>query len=124
MEEQKKYITTGWWGLEMLKEDARTMRKYPTETESIMWNILKNRGLGVKFRRQHIFDCYIVDFVCLDKQLIIEIDGDYHYTAEQIKYNQARTEFLQSQGYKELRFDNREVLFNLDNVIKTIKENL
>ena len=122
--DNRKYITAGQWGLEEMKASARRMRKQPTETERIIWNILRGRNMGYKFRRQHIFDCYIVDFVCLEKQLIIEIDGEYHYTEDQQRYDHQRTEFLKLQGYREIRFDNNQILHQLDSVIETIKKEL
>lgn len=62
----------------LLREKAKQMKKKPTEAELVMWKLLRRRQLGVVFKRQYIIDEYIVDFVCLEKNLIVEIDGAYH----------------------------------------------
>ena len=67
----------------LLEGLAKKNRQYPTEAEKAMWELLKGNNLGVSFRRQHIIGDYIVDFVCLQKDLIIEIDGGYHAQKEQ-----------------------------------------
>ena len=69
---------------------------------------------GVKFRRQHPLGCYIVDFICLERQLIVEVDGGQH--VEQWNYDKRRTEWLAQQGFKVLRFWNNEVMNNLEEV--------
>ena len=107
-----------------LKELAKENRKHPTEEESVMWEILKGHFDGYKFRRQHIIGDYIVDFVCLSKQLIIEIDGGYHLEEEQQKLDEQRTEFLNNQGFHVIRFANEEVIGNTPSVIKSIKASL
>ncbi len=86
-----------------------------------MWNVLRNKKLGKKFRRQHLIEKYIVDFVCLEEKLIVEIDGGYHDNKDQKEYDTGRSEELHSLGYDELRFTNEEVLKNLEAVIETIK---
>jgi very-short-patch-repair endonuclease len=94
-----------------------------TEAEQCLWRALRaQRFHGFKFRRQHIFDHYIVDFVCLKKKLIIEIDGGQH--ADQWLYDQRRTEFLTSQGYRVLRFWNSDVLNHLEYVLETVLQSL
>ena len=99
---------------------ARNMRKNPTEAEKKLWFALKNQQLGDKFRRQHQIGQYIVDFVCLEKKLIIECDGGQHN--EQV--DRERTSYLEAQGYKVIRFWNNEILSNLEGVLFVIKENL
>ena len=106
---------------EKLKENAEKMRKNPTEAESVMWKMLRGKNLDAKFRRQHIIGDYIVDFVCLDKQLVIELDGGYHNDPEQQKLDRQRTNFLQSKGFSVLRFTNEEVLLNTEETISIIK---
>ena len=108
----------------LLKENAKANRKNPTEAESAMWDMLKGNNLGYHFRRQHIILDYIVDFVCLEKGLVIELDGGYHNDPQQKAYDGYRTAHLQRLGYTELRFKNEELLFNPDDVIKKIKETL
>ena len=109
---------------EELKEKAESMRKNPTEAESAMWEMLRGKNLEAKFRRQHIIGDYIVDFVCLDSQLVVEIDGGYHNDPEQKELDRQRTGFLQSKGFSVLRFTNEEVLGNTDETLGIIKNAL
>ena len=104
----------------VLKEFAEENRKNPTEAESVLWNTLKAKGVGLKFRRQHIIEDFIVDFFCNEKKLTIELDGGYHRVPEQMKKEEERTARLQELGYTELRFTNEQVLCEIDNVIKEI----
>lgn len=106
----------------ILKENAQGNRKNPTEDESILWAMLKGNNLGLHFRRQHIILDYIVDFICLEKGLVIELDGGYHNNLEQAEYDKQRTTHLQKLGYTELRFTNEELLTNPDAVIARIRE--
>ncbi len=103
---------------------AKEMRKNPTESEKILWEQLKNKNLDYKFRQQHLIDDYIVDFVCLSKELIIEVDGGYHNVPEQIKLDEERTFVLNKKGFKVVRFTNEEVLGNLEIVLSKIKTEL
>ena len=107
-----------WYG--MLKEFAEENRKNPTEAESVLWNALKAKGAGLKFRRQHIIEDFIVDFYCNEKKLTVELDGGYHRVPEQMKSDAERTARLKELGYTELRFTNEQVLGDIDNVIKEI----
>ena len=109
---------------EELKEKAESMRKNPTEAESAMWEMLRGKNLDAKFRRQHIIGTYIVDFVCLDTQLVVEIDGGYHNDPEQKELDRRRTNFLQSKGFSVLRFTNEEVIGNADETLGIIKNAL
>ena len=95
-----------------------------TEAESALWKYLKSNGLGHKFLRQHIIGDYIVDFLCRDKMLVIEVDGGYHSERTQQEDDAVRQQWLESIGYKVIRFSNEEVLFNLDKTINTIMFNL
>ena len=108
----------------LLKENAKANRKNPTEAESVMWDMLKGNNLGYHFRRQHIILDYIVDFICLEKGLVIELDGGYHNDPVQMEYDEHRTAHLQRLGYTELRFKNEELLCNPDSVIRKITETL
>ena len=103
------------------KENAQENRKNPTEAESVLWNLLKANKTGLHFRRQHIILDYIVDFICLEKGLVIELDGDYHNVPEQVEHDKQRTAHLKQLGYTELRFTNEELLNNPDAVIARIK---
>ena len=109
---------------EQLKEHTEDMRKNPTEAESAMWEMLRGKNLDAKFRRQHIIGDYIVDFVCLDKQLVVELDGGYHSDPEQQELDRQRTNFLQSKGFSVLRFTNEEVIGNTDETLGIIKNAL
>lgn len=105
-----------------LKEKAQEMRNNPTEAEKMLWNVLSNKGLeDNKFRRQHIIGEYIVDFVCLEKRLIIEVDGSIHNLPEQIEHDIHRTEWLKSKGFKIIRFSNNQVLSDIFNTIENIR---
>lgn len=110
---------------EQLKTKAIEMKNNPTEAEKMLWNVLSGKKLnGFKFRRQHIVGQYIADFVCLKKQLVIEIDGGIHNTKEQIEHDNLRTEWLEFQGYKVIRFTNQQVLNSLFDVIEIIEKTL
>ena len=105
----------------ILKLASKEMRNKPTQAEAIMWYYLCGSQLGVKFRRQHIIGDYIVDFVSLKYNLVIEIDGRIHNLTEQKEHDAIRTDFLNSMGYHVLRFSNEEVISEIDQVIKTIE---
>ena len=98
---------------------ARKLRNDPTDAEKRLWLYLRRDQLGVRFRRQLSIGPYIVDFVCPSKKLIIELDGGQH--ANQSAEDAKRTEFLEQQGYKVLRYWNNEVFQNIEAVLKSIK---
>ena len=106
----------------LLKGFATENKQKATDAEIALWNNLRNDQLGYKFRRQHIIDKYIVDFVCLEKQLVIEVDGAYHSETLQIEYDKSRESALNELGFKVLRFTNEDVISNLDSTIDKIKE--
>lgn len=109
----------------LLKNFAQQMRNKPTETEALLWDVLSNKKLdGFKFRRQHIIGDFIVDFICLKTNLIIEIDGLIHQLPKNKTSDKERTEWLKEEGYKVIRFSNKEVLSNLDMVLQKVKEAL
>ncbi|MFH1034502.1 MAG: DUF559 domain-containing protein [Pseudomonadota bacterium] len=92
-----------------MKGLARSLRKGQTEAERLLWRRLRSRGLAAfKFRRQHLIGPFIVDFVCLDRKLIVEADGGQHALAAE--QDQRRTRYLESQGFRVLRFWNNQVL--------------
>ncbi len=104
-----------------LTKRARDMRHEPSKAENMLWQVLRNRQVnGLKFRRQHVLDNYIVDFFCVEKSLVIEVDGDSH--SERVMYDAHRTQWLESQGFKVLRFTNFDVLENLNEVVIRIME--
>ena len=98
---------------------ARELRKVPTIAEIKLWAHLRGGRLnGVKFRRQHAIGQYIPDFCSIKHRLIIELDGSQHI--EQEEYDNERTAFFTSKGYRVLRFWNNDVLNDLDSVLKVI----
>jgi very-short-patch-repair endonuclease len=104
---------------------ARQLRRNQSEAEEKLWINLWKRNLnGVKFRRQQPIGKYIVDFICFEKKLIIEIDGGQHNESPKIQTDLQRTIWLESEGYHVLRFWNNDVLENLDGVLIKIKESL
>jgi leucyl-tRNA synthetase len=104
----------------LLKEQAKKMRLYPTESERILWNTLKKEVSNEKFRRQHIIDQFIVDFCCLNKKLIIEVDGEIHKS--QKGRDKERENILINHGFSVLRFTNEQIKNELDLVIKKVKK--
>lgn len=106
----------------LLKKHANYHRHHPTEAEDALWQILSEKSvLGYKFRRQHIIDQYIADFACLEKKLIIEVDGKYHNLKGQ-QEDAIRTIVLEKYGYKVIRFTNEEVLCDTDATVQIIKD--
>ncbi len=104
---------------------AKELRHTQTEAEGVLWSKLRNKQLdGIKFRRQQPLGGYIVDFVSLDKKLIIEIDGGQHSEEQAIKQDGQRTKWLENEGYRVIRFWNNDVLENLEGVIMEIQEKL
>ena len=88
---------------------ARQLRKSYTAAEVQLWRVLRNRNLtGIKFRRQHPRDRYVVDFVSLEHRLVIEVDGSQH--AQQVRYDTNRTAILESLGFRVIRFWDNDVL--------------
>lgn len=100
-----------------LTPKAKALRKNMTEAERKLWNKLRQKQLGVKFRRQQPIGRYIVDFVSFEKRLIIEIDG---VSTWRISRDAIRGKWLTKNGFKVLRFWNREVLENAEGVLKVI----
>ena len=107
---------------QLLCQNATYNRKHPTKAEELLWEHLRGKQLGVRFRRQHPVYDYIPDFVCLSLNLIIEVDGDYHLAEEQQLSDRERDTYLQHFGFHIIRFSNEEVLQNLDKVLNKIKQ--
>ena len=107
----------------MVSKTARHLRKNPTDAEQKLWSRLRRKQLhGYRFRRQRSIGPYIVDFVCLEVSLIIEVDGGQH--AEQVAKDEARARFLEKEGYRVIRFWNNDVLANTDGVLEAILHDL
>ncbi len=119
--ESPQYQTARNSSYHLLKELAEERKKQSTDTEIILWECLSGKKLeGYKFRRQHIIDEFIVDFVCLKENLVVEIDGGYHNKPEIQEADKLRTEILESLGYRVIRFTNEEMLGNIDGVLENI----
>ncbi len=106
-----------------LIEVARENRKNQTPAENKMWSILKNRQInGYKFLRQKPLNNFIADFYCAELMLVIEVDGDSHI--EQREYDMLRSEKLEEYGIKVIRYQNNEIISNIDKVFKNLKEKI
>ena len=109
----------------ILFEFAKQMRNNPTEAESILWQYLSNnQRKGCRFKRQHPIKYFIADFYCHSKKIIIEIDGGYHQIPEQYEYDRNKDYELEELGLKVLHFTNEQVLFDIENTIRVIDEEL
>ncbi|GGG53276.1 endonuclease domain-containing protein [Bizionia arctica] len=109
------------------KKDYHDRRKYLrknlTPAEAFLWSQLKSKQLDNKrFTKQHGIGFYIVDFYCASEKLIIELDGEVHNNLEAQEYDSKRTLYLESQGYKVIRFENKMVFDYLPSVLKEIQE--
>ncbi len=116
-----RYMTGGNHS-HLLLVKAKEMRKSPTEAENILWLRLKSKGLEAKFRQQHLIDNFIVDFVCLSKKLVVEVDGKIHES--QKEYDAERTKILNQNGFKVIRFTNQQVIENIEKVLEEIEKEL
>ena len=106
-----------------LKQRSRDLRNNLTDAEKKLWQKLRNKQINDhKFRRQFVLGNYIVDFICLDKRLIIEVDGGQHM--DNVNYDLQRDEWLKNQNFKVLRFWNNQVLNEIDSVLEVIVKNL
>ena len=105
------------------KDAARQLRRDQTDAEGKLWNVLRNRQvLNLKFRRQHPIGNYIADFCCLEKGLIIELDGSQHL--ERVKHDEERTKWLNEHGFEVLRFPNEDALLGIEGVVEQIKNHI
>ena len=101
-----------------LTSRSRALRKHATEAEKKLWSVLRGRQFhGLKFRQQIEIEGYIVDFLCAERRLIVEVDGGQHTPERDAR----RTAILESQGFRIIRFWNDDVLQNLDGVWTTLK---
>lgn len=101
---------------------ARSLRRHATDAEKAMWSGLRRSFPGVKFRRQVPIGPYFADFLCHAAGLVIEADGGQHDEAK--AYDEARTRFIASRGYRVVRYWNNEVLTNLDGVLADVARHL
>ncbi|MGH7249771.1 MAG: endonuclease domain-containing protein, partial [Minisyncoccia bacterium] len=103
---------------------ARVLRREETKAEKIVWEELRNKKLGIKFRRQHPFDMYVLDFYAPKIKLAIELDGSPHKEKENKEWDKDRTEYLEMKGMRVLRFWNAEVENNLKETLEKIKQEI
>lgn len=123
MEEKTKLNNRASW---VIFKNARVLRDNMTESEIILWeNVLsKKKMLGYKFRKQHPFNIYILDFYCHELKLCIELDGGIHDRKVQKKYDAIRTDYIENNGIMEIRFTNYEIKNNLEEVRLKIEEEI
>ncbi|MBU1638827.1 endonuclease domain-containing protein [bacterium] len=103
---------------------TKELRRELTAAERLLWLKLQRKQLGARFRKQHPIDPYVVDFCCVQSNLIIEIDGDSHFQENGPKHDEIRTDFLESIGWRIVRYTNTDVLKNLDAVVEDIGKHL
>ncbi|MCF6332741.1 MAG: valine--tRNA ligase [Draconibacterium sp.] len=106
----------------LLKKNSKELRHFSTEAESVLWEMVRANNLGEKFRRQHIINNIIVDFVCLSKKLVVEVDGGYYNKPEIQELDKLKTDILNELGYKVIRFTNEEILASIDTVLQSIQD--
>ena len=108
---------------EKLKPLAREMRQTPTPAEDALWQRLRNRRVkNAKFRRQYGIERFVVDFVCVDTKLIIEVDGEIHDSQQEL--DEIRQAYLEALGFHVLRFRNEQILTEIEGVVTEIAEAL
>lgn len=108
-----------------LKQVSKILRKYATPWEQKLWYYLRaKRFYELKFKRQVPLGNYVVDFCCQEKKLIVELDGSHHNINENKNADAERQFFLESKGYKVLRFWNNDLDINLEGVLETIRKSI
>ena len=104
-----------------LKTQARSLRTNPTDAELHLWYRLRRKQiLGVQFYRQKAIGNFIVDFYAPAARLVVEVDGAHHFTLSQAEYDKRRSAYLEQRGLRVLRFDDRQVLLQIDAVVEAI----
>lgn len=106
------------------KENRRQLKKQMTEAEQLLWKHIRNDSLGVRFRRQYGIGNYITDFYSPSLKLVIELDGSQHFTPEALEYDKIREEFMKSFGIKTLRFNNNDVMSNIEGVLEVLRKEI
>ena len=107
-----------------LRAYARSMRGEPTDAEALLWRLVRGKALGVRFRRQHPVDRFILDFYCPKARLAVELDGSQHAEEGRADYDAHRDRLLQDRGIRVLRFSNEEFLKNPESVLETVWETI
>ncbi len=106
----------------LMRDRARGLRRRQTDAEGKLWEKLRGRQLGIKFRRQQPIGPYVVDFCCLERLLVIEVDGGQH--VDQAHRDAERDAWLEGQGFRVLRFWNNDVLENIEGTLTAIVQHL
>ena len=121
---REEYLMQGQTSRKIVRSRLqRALRNQPTEAEHRLWQYLRRRQLdGCRFRRQHPFGDYILDFVCLERKLVVELDGGQH--ADNVSYDARRTQFLEIAGFSMVRFWNNDVFDNIAGVVDVILDSL
>lgn len=104
------------------KQRRQTLRNNMAEPEKRLWGILRNNQLGVKFRRQHGVGHYIVDFYCPQLKLIIEVDGESHFSEDAQAYDKIRDKFMLELGLTTIRINNHDVMTNIEGIYQHIQQ--
>ena len=121
--EKRKSIILIFMDSQKIKQRRKELRKSLTPAEAALWTLLKSKRLsGRKFRRQHSFGVYIVDFYCYSENLVIELDGEVHNDPEVMEYDERRDTYLQSLGLKVFRIENKFVFDHQEQLLKMIEE--
>ena len=104
---------------------ARELRMAQTPAEQRLWSAIRGRKLdGFKFRRQYPVGSHVLDFVCVERRLVVELDGTHHAEGDQLRYDRERTEHLQQYGYRVVCYPNSAVLSDLDTVLDDLRAEL
>ncbi|WNW02548.1 DUF559 domain-containing protein [Tenacibaculum sp. HL-MS23] len=121
---REKYLETHPSEYKLLKEIALKRKNKTTKEERALWEVLSTKKNTFKFRRYYIIDEFMVDFICLEKKLIVEVDGKYHVTPEQIEAANLRTTILNEFGYQIIRLSEKEIIEDLESVISKLETSL
>ncbi len=100
---------------------AKKLRKEMTESEILLWECLRNRKTGFKFRRQHPIGIYIADFYCHELKLVVEVDGEIHNARDQIEWDNYRTMNMHLMNITVIRFSNEDVQNHMEKVLAKVK---
>jgi very-short-patch-repair endonuclease len=107
-----------------LETFRKNLRNNTTSAEGTLWNHLKQKQLGWKFRRQHSVGNFIIDFYCATERVAVELDGAAHFTEEGMRKDEERTKYLESLNIRVIRFENRRVFEDLEGVLREIRTTL
>jgi crossover junction endodeoxyribonuclease RuvC/BirA family biotin operon repressor/biotin-[acetyl-CoA-carboxylase] ligase len=104
--------------------NAKLLRKESTKAEQMLWQKLRNKSMGIRFRRQHPFDMFIIDFYAPSVKLAIELDGSPHTIGANKEYDETRTDYLECRYIHVLRFWNSEIEKDIEGVLSKIREKI